>query len=321
MSMNDTSTLRTTDSDVTNATIVSVDTVVTASSVLRGYYELTKPGISQMVALSTLAGYYLAVPGNIVAYMSEMSNAMHLVATMVGTLAISSGSCAINHVLEREDDARMKRTATRPIPSGSISPLAATVFGVALTLGGASLLWTINTLTFVLALVTWVSYIAVYTPMKKRSSLAVLVGGIPGALPFAGGWTAVQGSLGAPAIALFAILFFWQLPHFYALSWMYRADYRTAGFVLRSLRDESHRTLGRQMVLTSVLTMIAAVVPTLLGTTGWLYGAGSLLLGGWLVVESYRFLKSGEHSAARRVLLTSYAVLMGVFVLMFLDKA
>lgn len=301
--------------------VAEENVVVAAPSLLKGYYELTKPGISQMVALSTLAGYYLAVQGNVVTYMSDVTNAVHLLTTMAGTLAISSGSCAINHVLERNDDARMKRTATRPIPSGLISPTAATVFGAALTLGGASLLWTINSLTFILAIVTWVSYIAVYTPMKKRSSLAVLVGGIPGALPFAGGWTAVQGTLDPVAIALFAILFFWQLPHFYALSWMYRSDYRTAGFVLRSLRDEAHITLGRQMVLTSALTMLAAVVPTLLGATGWLYGAGSLLLGAWLVVESVRFLKTGEHSAARRVLLTSYAVLMGVFVLMFLDKA
>lgn len=321
MSMPETTTIHATDTSVAEVVVATETDATSTPSVLRGYYELTKPGISQMVALSTLAGYYLAVPGSVLTYMSDMSNAVHLVATMAGTLAISSGSCAINHVLEREDDARMKRTATRPIPSGVISPVAATVFGVALTLGGAALLWTINPLTFLLAIITWVSYIAIYTPMKKRSSLAVLVGGIPGALPFAGGWTAVQGTLDAPAIALFAILFFWQLPHFYALSWMYRADYRTAGFVLRSLRDEAHTTLGRQMVLTSALTMVAALVPTLLGTTGWLYGAGSLLLGGWLVFESIRFLKSGEHSAARRVLLTSYAVLMGVFVLMFLDKA
>ena len=321
MSVHDDIVLNAPVADVVERSGVEHAIALPATSVLRGYYELTKPGISQMVALSTLAGYYLAVPGNIVTYMSDMSNAVHLLTTMVGTLAISSGSCAINHVLERDDDARMKRTASRPVPSGLISPTAATVFGVALTLGGAALLWTINPLTFLLAIITWVSYIAIYTPMKKRSSLAVLVGGIPGALPFAGGWTAVQGTLDAPAIALFAILFFWQLPHFYALSWMYRADYRTAGFVLRSLRDEAHTTLGRQMVLTSALTMVAALVPTLLGTTGWLYGAGSLLLGGWLVFESIRFLKSGEHSAARRVLLTSYAVLMGVFVLMFLDKA
>ena len=156
--------------------------------------------------------------------------------------------------------------------------------------------------------------------MKQRSSLAVIVGGIPGALPFAGGWTAVRGTFDPMAFALFAILFFWQLPHFYALSWMYRTDYRAGGVVLRSISDETGSTLAWQMILTSVLTLAAAVVPTLLGATGYLYLVGAGLLGAWLVVESIRFRTNADAGAARRVLLTSYAVLMGLVLLMFLDK-
>lgn len=292
----------------------------TSQSVLRQYYELTKPGISQMVALSTLAGYYLAIPSDAVSYIASASNWMHFGATMIGTLAISSGSCVVNHIMERDADARMRRTAQRPIPSGAITIGAASMFAGVLTLGGALLLSTVNMLTFWLAILTWVTYVAVYTPMKSRSTLAVLVGGIPGALPFAGGWTAVRGTFDPIAWVLFGILFLWQLPHFYALSWMYRADYREGGFALRAVRDNNGKTLAMQTIATSVLTAVACIIPTLMGYTGLLYAVGVSILGGWLVFESIRFWQQPETGPARRVLLTSYAVLMGVVVLIFLDK-
>lgn len=307
------------DSDIAVVAAAASDAKAEAG-ILRQYYELTKPGISQMVAMTTLAGYYVAIPGDISVFAQSSDSWMHLGATMIGTLCISAGSCALNHVMERHDDARMRRTATRPIPSGRIPVLSATVFGLLLSLGGAALLLTVNMLTFWLAIATWASYLFVYTPMKKWTSLAVIVGGIPGALPFAGGWTAVRGTADAPAWALFAILFFWQLPHFYALSWMYRTDYRDGGFVLRSVSDEDGRTLGIQMLVTSVATMGSAVVPTLLGVTGMLYALGAVLLGGWLSIESLRFLRSSTSGQARRVLLTSYAFLMGIVFLLFLDK-
>lgn len=290
------------------------------TSLAKHYYELTKPGISQMVALSTLAGYYLAVQGDLAVYASNPSNWFHFLATMIGTIAISSGSCVVNHIVERDADGLMKRTAKRPLPAGIISVSHATVFAIVLTVIGVALLATTNLLTCGLAIATWLSYVVVYTPMKSKSSLAVIIGGIPGALPFAGGWTAVRGTIDPITLALFAILFFWQLPHFYALSWMYRADYKAGGFVLRAINDESGRTLGIQMTLTSLLTLAAIVVPTMLGVTGWLYLAGSIVLGLWLTAESVLFVRKADASAARRVLLTSYAVLMGVILLMFLDK-
>jgi len=293
---------------------------VASESIVRQYYELTKPGISQMVAMTTLTGYYLAIPTDLVSYATASGNWLHAMNTLVGTLAISSGSCVVNHIMEKDVDARMKRTASRPIPSGLISTTHASIFAAVLTIGGAALLATTNLLTLVMAIATWLFYVVVYTPMKQRSSLAVIVGGIPGALPFAGGWTAVRGTFDPMAFALFAILFFWQLPHFYALSWMYRTDYRAGGVVLRSISDETGSTLAWQMILTSVLTLAAAVVPTLLGATGYLYLVGAGLLGAWLVVESIRFRTNADAGAARRVLLTSYAVLMGLVLLMFLDK-
>jgi protoheme IX farnesyltransferase len=273
-----------------------------------------------MVAMSTLAGYYLAIPYDLNVYAVDGSHWMHFIATMLGTLAVSSGACVANHIVERDIDARMRRTASRPIPSGLVSVRAAAVFSTLLTVLGLALLATVNLLTFALAVATWVSYVFVYTPMKTRSSMAVLVGGIPGALPFAGGWTAVTGTPDAMAWVLFGILFMWQLPHFYALSWMYRADYREAGFVLRAVRDSNAAMLSTQIIITSALTTVLAVLPTVMGVTGWLYGAIAVGLGLWLVGEGFRFRMEGSTQSARRVLLTSYAVLMGIMILMFLDK-
>lgn len=287
---------------------------------LKHYYELTKPGITQMVALTTLVGYYIAIPVDLMTFASEWHNWWHFLATMIGTISISAGSCVANHILEKNDDALMKRTASRPLPSGIISTTHAIVFSAVLTLVGIALLSSTNALTVILAIVTWLSYVIVYTPMKKVSSLAVLVGGVPGALPFMGGWTAVRDSVDSTAWALFAILFFWQLPHFYALSWMYRADYREGGYALRSVRDTDGSLLGWQKIVTSVLATASLMAPTMLGATGWLYGIGAGVLGVWLTAESVAFLRDQSTAKARRVLLTSYAVLMGSLLLMVLDK-
>lgn len=291
-----------------------------ATGLLRQYYELTKPGITQMVVLTTLAGFYLAVPTDIVAFASSTSSWVLFVSLMIGTVLVSAGSCVFNHIIERDEDAKMKRTAARPIPSGIISVSKAAVFGVVLTLVGLALIATVNTLTFLLAIATWVTYVAVYTPLKKKTKLALLIGGIPGALPFAAGWTAVTGTFDVPALIVFSILFFWQLPHFLALSWMYRTDYEVGGFVMEAVDDPNGKTVGHQMIWTSVGMVFSSIALTLVGVTGWLYFGVSLVLGAWLVMESIRFLRIRTTPAARRVLLTSYAVLMGVVVLMFVDK-
>lgn len=289
-----------------------------ASSLIAQYYELTKPGISKMVMMTTLAGFYLAIPDH--SSIFDPSVASLLAVTILGTLLISSGSCVANHIMERDVDARMKRTSARPIPAGTISVKSAVVFSAALTISGAALLSMVNTLTLILALITWAVYVLVYTPMKTRSSLAVIVGGVPGALPFMGGWTAVSGSLDAMAWVLFAILFFWQLPHFYALSWMYRTDYREGGMVLRAINDDSGRVLAVQMIVTSILTLLAATLPTLLGSTGLLYLIGASVLGLYLTMQSVVFYRNPDAVSARKVLLSSYAVLMGIIILMFIDK-
>jgi len=288
------------------------------TSLISQYYELTKPGISKMVMMTTLAGYYLAIPQS--SSLFDFGIASNLAVAILGTLLISSGSCVANHIIERDVDARMKRTSVRPIPSGAVSVRSAVVFSALLSIMGAVLLSYVNTLTLVLALITWVVYVLVYTPMKTHSSLAVIVGGIPGALPFMGGWTAQTGTLDPMAWILFAILFFWQLPHFYALSWIYRNDYREGGMVLRAIDDESGKTLAVQMIAASVLTLLASLVPTMLQSTGMLYAAGAGVLGLYLTFQSFVFYRRPDTVSARRVLLSSYAVLMGIIILMFIDK-
>ncbi len=292
----------------------------TTRGLVTQYYELTKPGITQMVALTTLAGFYLAIPTDLITFAASTSNWLIFLATMVGTILISGGSCVFNHILERESDARMRRTASRPIPSGAISLRQAVIYGGILTLSGAALIATVNMVTLALAVLTWLSYVVVYTPLKKKTSIALLVGGIPGALPFAGGWTAMSGSLDLVAWSLFAILFFWQLPHFLALSWMYKTDYKEGGFVMRAINEPTGRIVGVQMIVTSALTLCSAMLPTVLGVTGMLYAVGAAALGLWLTVASVQFMQQRDHPSARRVLLTSYAVLMGIIVLMFVDK-
>lgn len=284
------------------------------------YYELSKPGITQMVALTGLAGYYLALPTDVVTYAANQSNWWHFLAAMLGIVTLSAGSGVVNHVLELNNDRSMKRTATRPLPAGLVSVRAAMVFAAVLTAVGVALLWSVNPLTCVLGVVTWVTYVGLYTPMKRRTRLALYVGGIPGALPFAGGWTAVTGSMDAMAWVLFGILFFWQLPHFLALSWMYRSDYTDGGFVMHATSDDTGSRVGLLTVATSLLTAVSAVLPTIMGVTGWLYGGGVLVLGLWLTWESVRMYQQRDHASARRVLVTSYAVLMGIVALMLVDK-
>lgn len=299
---------------------LAAETKAASVPVWQHYYELTKPGITQMVALTGLAGYYLALPTDVVTYAGTQSNWWHFLAAMVGIVTLSAGSGVVNHLVELNNDRSMKRTALRPLPAGTVSVRSAIAFAALLTAVGIALLWSVNLLTCLLGVVTWVTYVALYTPMKQRTRLALYVGGIPGALPFAGGWTAVTGSMDSMAWVLFGILFFWQLPHFLALSWMYRSDYADGGFVMHATSDSTGERVGMLTVVTSVLTMVVALLPTIMNATGWLYGGGVIVLGLWLTRESVRMYQRRDHASARRVLVTSYAVLMGVVALMLVDK-
>jgi len=194
------------------------------------FLELTKPGITRMVVITAAAGFYLGSRGrfDLAAFFD----------TLIGTALVAAGSSALNQLRERDIDARMDRTRGRPLPSGRVTPRAAALFSwSAAVLGVGYLAWRVNILTAGLALATLVSYVFLYTPLKLRTSLNTLVGAVPGALPIVGGWTAAGGRMDGVVLSLFWILFLWQLPHFLALAWIYREDYKRGGFAMLSLDD------------------------------------------------------------------------------------
>jgi protoheme IX farnesyltransferase len=288
-------------------------------SVLGAYYELTKPGITKMVVMSTAVGYYLAVD-QFFRYMSEWSNIFHFILTIIGTSLVCAGSSALNHYIEREQDGRMQRTKNRPLPSGIVEPNQALTLGIALSILGLGALFFINVFTVYLALLTLISYVVIYTPLKQKSTLSLLVGAIPGALPTLGGWVAVQNEISTESIVLFLILFFWQMPHFLALSWMYKTDYARGGYKMVAVLDETGKKVALQALLYCTILVVISVLLTLLGATGYLYLAGTIMLGGVFLYTTVNFLKEISVANARKVLLTSYAYLMGIFVLIFVDK-
>ncbi|OLE49330.1 MAG: protoheme IX farnesyltransferase, partial [Candidatus Rokubacteria bacterium 13_1_20CM_2_69_58] len=181
------------------------------------FLELTKPRITQLVLLTAAAGFYLGARGTV-----DLQLLAH---TLLGTALVAAGTNAFNQLRERDVDARMRRTQGRPLPSGRVTPRAAGAFAGTISLAGvAYLAWKVNLLTAGLAALTLASYVLLYTPLKRKTSLNTLVGAVPGALPIVGGWTAAGGHLGPAVLALFWILFLWQLPHFLALAWIYRDD-------------------------------------------------------------------------------------------------
>lgn len=239
---------------------------------MKPIFELSKPRITQLVVLTTAAGYYLASHG-------PFQLGVFL-ATLAGTALVAAGTNAFNMIREREVDAQMRRTRDRPLPAGRVSPRAAIAFAVATAVAGIGLLvWRVNLLTAGLAALTLVSYVWFYTSLKRRSTLNTLVGAVPGALPVLGGWTAGGGALTAPAFALFWTLFLWQLPHFLALAWVYREDYRTAELRMLSVEDAGGQRTGRMALLYAVALVPVSLLPTLLGVTGGLYFWGALVLG------------------------------------------
>ncbi|HJQ64848.1 MAG TPA: heme o synthase [Gemmatimonadales bacterium] len=234
--------------------------------------ELSKPRITQLVVLTTAAGYYLASSGPF--------RLGVFLATLVGTTLVAAGTNAFNMIRERDIDGHMRRTKDRPLPAGRVSPQAATVFAAVTAAAGIGLLaWRVNLITAALAALTLVTYVWFYTSLKTRSSLNTLVGAVPGALPVLGGWTAAGGTLSAPAFALFGTLFLWQLPHFLALAWVYRDDYRTAQLRMLSVEDTDGHQTARMAILYAVALIPVSLLPTLLGVTGRVYFWGALALG------------------------------------------
>jgi len=284
-----------------------------APATWKDWLTLTKPEITFLVTISSLAGFVMASTGGV--------DGWTLFWAMIGIPLTSAGGCALNQVLEVELDARMKRTANRPLPSGRIDVSHATWFAVGLIAAGVGILCPLtNPLTGVMAAMTVALYIWVYTPLKRKSTWNTLVGTIPGALPILGGWTAASGDVGAGGWALFGVLLCWQMPHFFALAWMYRKDYGESPFLMLPSGDEQGTRTALQMIVFSVLMIVFSVLPVSLGLSGMAYLLGALLLGGWFMVHVGRFWLTRSVQHARAVLKGSVMYIPLLLMAIILDR-
>jgi heme o synthase len=280
---------------------------------VRAYWMLTKPEVNFLVMLSTLTGFYLASRGPL--HWSLLGE------TLIGTFLVASGTATLNEYVERTHDAQMRRTSSRPLPSGILNPRQGLVFGLVLSVAGAVILASVvSWLTCFLAVLTLVSYLALYTPLKRRTAFCTLVGALPGAVPPLIGWAAARGHLSWGAWGLYLILFLWQFPHFTAIAWMYREDYARAGYVMLPPRDRYGRTMAFEMIGFSALLIPATLVPVWLGEVGTVYLFGALTLGVAFFYFSARLAEGRSNSLARRALMASVVYLPLVYVLMMASK-
>ncbi len=277
------------------------------------FLELTKPGITVLVLATTLVGFYVG---------SRTAVSFFLLGhTLLGTALVASGAGAFNQYLERHLDALMRRTMSRPLPAGRLQSGEALVFAMLISSAGMIYLFVlVNPLTSLLSALTFVGYLFLYTPLKTRTWLSTVIGAVPGALPTAMGWAAVNDRLSAGACVLFAIVFFWQLPHFYAIGWMYREDYARAGFPMLPTIDLSGARTGRQVNLYIVALVVATALPSFMRLTGYAYLSGALVLGLLFLAYGAVFARARDRNSARRLFLASVCYLPILLALMALDK-
>jgi protoheme IX farnesyltransferase len=263
------------------------------------YVELTKPRVAVLVLFTVAAGAWLAGRADL--------DLLLLVHTVTATALVAAGASALNQLIERHSDARMRRTENRPLPTGRLQPLEVLLFGLGLGAAGLAYLGlaTRQPLAVLVAAVTFVLYAFVYTPLKRVTTLNTLVGAVPGALPPVIGWTAVRGTLAPEAGVLFAVLFLWQVPHFLAIAWIYREEYARAGLCMLPVADPDGKITGRQMVLYCLALVLVSLLPVFAGQAGPVYLAGALLLGVVFLRHTLGFLMDVSNRQARRVLRAS----------------
>jgi heme o synthase len=281
--------------------------MVPASSVRAAdYWTLTKPEVNLLIGVTTAAGFSLAGAGH-----GQGASITGLVHTVVGTLLVASGTGTLNQLLERRFDALMRRTASRPIAAGRIAPWHALVFGVVLATAG----------TLELALATMASYLLVYTPLKRKTPLCTLIGALPGAAPPLIGWAGATGALSVEAWILYSMVFLWQFPHFMAIVWMYREDYRRAGYrVVPRDKPIVPFVLCQAMIPLLVLVPLS-LTPVFFGRAGLVYLATALALGAGFIYRADQFAVHQSNAMARRLLLTSIVYLPLIFIALVLDRA
>jgi protoheme IX farnesyltransferase len=278
------------------------------------YLELTKPRILVMVLVTTAFGFLLGG--------GSRDTLALLFFTLLGVGSATGGAAVLNNYLERDFDAKMVRTRGRALPAGLIEPFRALMFGVGLVLSGVLMLvWTANLLTSFLVLLAAFLYVLVYTPLKRISWWNTTFGAIPGAIPPMAGWAAATGHVGPGAWALFAILFAWQHPHFFAIAWLFRDDYRAAGFKMLPTIEPSGRRTVRLTIGFSLILLAASVVPVLIGMAGWTYLFGTLLIGLLMLGAAVGFARNRSVGTARSLLKASILYLPLLLASIIIDAA
>jgi protoheme IX farnesyltransferase len=295
-----------------------VSSVVASSRVKPAYragdfVTLTKPRLNFLVLITTLAGMYLGAPEGVPLAI--------LVHGLVGTALVAGGAAALNQVWERETDSLMRRTRLRPIPGGRLRIADGTWFGILLAgTGLVELTWKVNALSAAVAAATLVSYVFVYTPLKKRSSLSTLVGAVPGALPPVIGWAAATGTISIPAIVLFGIVFLWQMPHFLAIAWLYRDDYERAGIPLLPVLEPDGRRTGQQALLYAAALWPVSLLPAVVGIADAPYSIVATVLGFGLIALSALFARDRTTKTARHLFLYSITYLPLLWAALVIDR-
>jgi protoheme IX farnesyltransferase len=286
---------------------------VSAGAIARDYLQLSKSRIVLMVLITTAAGYLFG---------AHSVDGLLMLHALLGTALVAAGTNALNQYVEREHDARMHRTRTRPLPAGRITPRAALIFSSAIAVIGTVYLGlAVNWLTAALGAFTLATYIFIYTPLKRISTINTLIGAIPGAIPPLMGWTAATNHLGAGGWIIFGILFLWQLPHFMAISWLHREDYARGGFAMLAVRDTGGVAVARQAIFYTLALLPVSVAPSLLGLTGTVYFIGAAAAGATLLAATIRFFFNRGPRSARSLFMISNLYLITVMLLLVVNAS
>ncbi len=280
-------------------------------STLQDYWELVKPEITFQVVLAALAGFILGTSDGVTPLLMTL--------TLTGTAFSSAGAGVLNHYVERHNDALMRRTAQRPLPSGRINPRVALGLGLVLVASGLTLLWWVNLITLILAGITVFLYLFAYTPLKQRTTYNTLIGTIPGALPALGGYTAASGTFGTGGWILFGMLALWQLPHFLALAWMYRKDYSRGGHAMLPAINSNAKATAHRILTYSILLPIASLLLFFFDLAGWIYVSIVIPAGIGLIWPSIKFTQKQTSPRARKVLMASIIYVPILVVAILLD--
>ena len=286
---------------------------------LKYFYELTKPRLTFLSVFSAMAAYGIAP--KLAVESSALGGAWYAVMVALGIALCAGGAAVLNQWLEYPLDHLMQRTKDRPIPAERVSPKQALIFGIALSvLGLGLLLWICSVLTFALALLTLLTYLLIYTPLKKVSPINTLVGAIPGALPPLIGWSAAEGTISLWGWLIFAILFFWQMPHFYALAWLYKEDYAAAGFQMLPVKDPDGFLVAQRSIIYTVLLAITTFLVAAFGFASWVYLVVVIALNFYLGIRAFCFLAPEDKMGnAQKLFIASILYLPVLLILLLLD--